>query len=187
MTAVPTCPACNTALHEHPFCVRCRRLHHEPCRDPELCKGCDAALAKHGLRRCKIGGEIKPLAAFAKERGSAKFYRACRSCRGKRPQVRAAVHAYYARNQARLQAYAREYCAAHRETIRQAKRQYYLATRARRLRYGAAWRAANRERHAAYSRAYRARHRAACNAATRARYQQRKLQVWFGTRAGGAG
>ena len=183
MIEVPTCSYCGEPLHTHAQCSLCRCLIHAnaQCRyDPSICRECDLALSKRGARRCTIGGEIKPLTAFAKEQGSTKHYRACRSCRGKRPKVRAAGRDYYARNQGRLRAYAREYSATHRETVRETRRRYYQATRALRLRYGTQWRTANRARHAAYSRAYDARNRDARNAAKRAAYQRQKLAVWFG-------
>lgn len=185
MTAIPTCPVCAVALHEHLFCVRCRRLHHEPCRDSDLCKGCDIALLKRGLRRCTIGGEVKPLAAFAKERGSTKHYRACRACRDQRPAKRAANKQYYIAHQEKRRAYGRAYYAEHQKARKAASKRWRVNNHPASIAAAARWRAANRDRHRANVRAWQANNRDRKNASARAGYQRQKLRAWFGPAATG--
>jgi hypothetical protein len=169
----PTCPACEQSYDGHPWCVRCRCFHHMPARyDPAICQGCDALLAKRGLRRCRECGIVKPLAAsFGLLRNGVRR-RACYVCRrralprpatkprrlteAQRQAKRAAERAWRARNPERARA------------IQQRAARKYAPRRAER----------ERLRRRAYTPAQRARQQA--NA--RARYQRRKLAAFWGTR-----
>lgn len=176
---IATCQACDQSYDGHPFCALCKCFHHMPARyDRSICQSCDRTLAHRSLRRCTIGGEVKPITAFQKSPGT--YYRACLACRSARPKAREWARRnrekhkeeYRLTRQARYQ--------ENPEFFRERNRAEYRARHEARLASAAKWRAANRKKHAENSRRWRAENRARFLAGSRARYQKRKLKGWWG-------
>ena len=181
MTPIPTCPACQEPLHTHAQCCGCRCLMHRNvmCRyDPAICKDCDAALFKRGARRCRTCEKVKAMARFQSKPGT--YYRDCSFCRSQRPARRAAHAAWRERNRDQERQRQRQYRAEHIELERTRVRALYHKHRPKRLAYAKHYRATHHEAHRARWRAYSDANRARINATARARYQRRKLAVWFG-------
>jgi len=170
-------------MHTHPQCVACRCLMHKnaQCRyDAQLCRDCDAALARRGARRCRECGSIKPLRRFQYRPGH--FYRDCIACRNARRADY--MRAYRDADREPHRARSRAWYAAHREQHRAYLRRVYWADPERARERARRRVEQDRERRHLYDRAYRAAHRERLNAQKRHAYQRRKLSIWFGPAAG---
>ena len=166
-----TLPCCAIPAAQHPHCCLCRCYHHEPARyDPAICRGCDDALAKRGLRRCKVCGERKALAKFRQGKPGV-YARTCIACASKSPAARAARQAWH-RN--------RVWTEAQIERRRERQRAWNRRNRTTRAAQTRRWRQRNPERSRALARAYRARTLEARRASDRRYRQRRKLALWFG-------
>lgn len=139
--------------------------------DPDLCKLCDTKLARQGLRRCRLGGEIKEIKFFRVLRSGSRR-RICHSCFNKRDR---ATH-----YDARL-ARDREYNDSHQrhrlsKEHRNAVRRAWLKRTGKNAEITRRWRSRHHDQYLALSRRWRDNNREHKRAQDRESQKRRRLQ-----------
>lgn len=183
--AMRVCPACGDLLHGHWTCKICRCFGHKniQCRnDSAICQPCDTSLFRSGKRRCKGCGKVKLITKFARY-PTGTYRRVCHACRSRADRHGYPTERRLARNARRHATWAatrRDWRKENPEKAREGYRAFHQKHKAKRNAQSTAWRVKNRERHAAYCRAWRVRNREKDRLARRARYQKRKLALFWG-------